>query len=290
MHISINTGCFMKDGVFPKENMENVLLMLKESGFTAADMTLKSVHKHSMEGDHTAYFRGIKEYSDAIGLAINQTHAPFFEGVPIPEHYTECLLKCLDYTAVLGAGVMVVHADAWYEKDYLQWDYQKVLQTVYEVYAPVVKRAEKLGVKIAMETLHEWLGNLYHRVRLCTFVEELDDIIGKFHSPNVGVCWDFGHANVVYKEEQFAAMKRLKNKVIATHVHDNKRKWDDHILPYQGAIDWSVAMKTLAECGYEGDLTLEIGKGNMPPPLLADYMRYACKTVNSLKELFETYT
>ena len=29
--------------------------------------------------------------------------------------------------------------------------------------------------------------------------------------------------------------------LVTTHVHDNKRREDDHLVPYQGTIDWPAA-------------------------------------------------
>jgi len=289
MRISINENYLTYR---PKERrtQAEALKLIRDVGFDTVDFGLFTLGKHPDEsGDHTAWIASRRDYCDQLGLKINQTHAPFYEGCPMPEGYRERLLQCVKDTAALGAECMVVHADTWYEKSYNQWNYEAVLGAVYEVYAPAVELATRLGVKIAMETLHEWLGNVYHRVRLCTFVEELNDIVGKFNCDTVGVCWDFGHAGLVYKNDQAEAMKRLKYPILATHIHDNTFKRDSHNLPFQGSIDWYKAMRALAEVGYAGDLTLELNHGAIPDELAPDFLDYTYKTAKHLADVFASY-
>ena len=289
MRISINENYVRCRPNIKRDQLES-LKLIRDGGFDTIDFGLFNIKKRSDEGDdHEAWIKGRREYCDSLGLKVNQTHAPFYEGRPMPEGYQTRLLQCVKDTAILGADCLVVHADTWYEEKYNQWDYDAVVDHVYEVFAPVVELATKLGVKIAMETLHEWLGNVYHRVRLCSFVEELNDIVGRFNCNTVGICWDFGHAAIVYKEDQFDAMKRLKYPIIATHIHDNIFKYDNHNLPFQGSINWDEAMKTLAELGYEGDITLELGYGAIPDALVLDFIRYSHKTGIYLADIFKSY-
>ena len=286
MRISINEN-YLTFRPRERRTQEQALRLIRDAGFDTVDFGLLTLGKHPDEvGDHAAWIASRRSYCDELGLKINQTHAPFYEGCPMPEGYRERLLECVRDTAALGAECMVVHADTWYEKSYNQWNYEAVLAKVYEVYAPAVELAARLGVRIAMETLHEWLGNVYHRVRLCAFVEELNDIVGKFNCDTVGVCWDFGHAGLVYKDDQFEAMKRLKHPIIATHVHDNDFKRDAHRLPFQGSIDWYKAMQSLAEVGYAGDLTLELTHGALPDELAPDFLDYTYKTAQHLADAF----
>ena len=290
MRLSVNERYFSRRPDGSRRSRSETLQLVKASGFDTVDFGLSAMQNDADDtGDHREWICRHRDLCDRLGLKVNQTHAPFFEGRPMPEGFVERVMQSLEDSAVLGADCMVVHADAWFEPDYVQWDYPKVVQSVYEVFAPIVERAEKLGVKLAMETLHEWLGNHYHRMRLCTFVEELDDIVGRFASENVGVCWDFGHAAIVYKQDQFRAMKRLKSRVIATHVHDNNAQTDLHGLPYSWSTNWEEGMKTLAEIGYQGDLTLEIGHGALPDALAIDFLRYAKCVSTDLAERFAAY-
>jgi sugar phosphate isomerase/epimerase len=87
---------------------------------------------------------------------------------------------------------------------------------------------------------------------------ELIDFVDTWKDPSVGICWDFGHANFAYRD-QATLLKAIGKRLKAVHVQDNPGNSDMHYAPYLGTVDWETAMKTLADIGYEGDLTLEIG-------------------------------
>lgn len=292
MRISINEDYIRLRPGAPKRSQKESLQILKDCGFDTADFGMfcnGGDFQYDGKEDHIAWASMMREYADRIGIRINQSHVPFYEVKPMPEGYVEKLIRCVESSAVLGADCVVVHADTWYEPQYVQWDYDTVLNTIYDVFAPIVETAEKVGVKIAMETLFEVRGSLYHRTRFCSLIEELDDIVGKFNCDTVGVCWDFGHANMAYGKQQFQAMRKMKSKLIATHVHDNIAKYDNHNLPYMGNINWAEGLQTMADLGYEGDLTLEVGYGGFPDDLVKDYVKYAHRTAEYMVEQFESF-
>jgi sugar phosphate isomerase/epimerase len=41
-------------------------------------------------------------------------------------------------------------------------------------------------------------------------------------------------------------------------VHDNRGRTDDHLIPFDGTIDWPGALTAIQKVGYEGTLILEI--------------------------------
>jgi len=289
MRISINEQCARDRINIPARSQKESLKLLRDSGYDTADFGMFHLISEGEKYGRVKWIAEHREYCEQIGIKINQTHPPFYEGRPMPDGFAERLLECVDDSAALGADCMVVHPDTWYKENYVQWDPEEVLNTIYEVLAPVVERAEKRGIKIAMEFMHEWLGSFYHRMRFSSNIEELDAIVSKFNSDTVGVCWDFGHAAMAYKQEQFKYMRRMKSKIIATHVHDNIFKYDNHNLPYHGYIDWEDGLKTLAELGYEGDLTFEIGYCHMPDELVHNFLRFSHEIGEYMKARFEAY-
>ncbi len=50
------------------------------------------------------------------------------------------------------------------------------------------------------------------------------------------VCFDTGHAHMSGGVQP--AFQTLKDLVASTHVHDNHRETDEHLLPFDGQIDW----------------------------------------------------
>ena len=89
-------------------------------------------------------------------------------------------------------------------------------------------------------------------------LEEQIALIDHFNDPSVGGTWDFGHAQLVYKD-QVPALRKLGKRLKATHVQENDGSGDDHFIPFiRGNTPWEKLMPLLKEIGYEGDFTYEI--------------------------------
>jgi len=105
--------------------------------------------------------------------------------------------------------------------------------------------AQPLGVQIAVEVIPNELsraGSIVH------FVE--DDLDG------VGICLDFGHAHL--DGDVIDAVDTVSEHLIATHVHDNRGRSDDHLLPFDGTIDWAATLLAVQKIGYDGPFMFEI--------------------------------
>lgn len=276
MRISINEGYFRKkpDGRNTVERQKEAVSLIAKAGFDAVDFGLFGISPNSclsMTENYIDKAKEVREYCDSLGIAVNQTHAPFYEGKPMPDGYMEAMLRTVEASAALGADCVVVHADNWNEEG-VEFEYSRALDAIYEVYAPVVELAEKVGVNIAMETLFCW--NPEWR-RFCSRREELDDIISRFGTDNVGVCLDTGHWRVAYGAAMTDEIRKLKSKIIATHIHDNKGKTDDHMFPFTATANWDSICAALRDVGYNGDVTLELVYGSFPDELALDAAAFA---------------
>jgi sugar phosphate isomerase/epimerase len=69
----------------------------------------------------------------------------------------------------------------------------------------------------------------------------------------VKLCFDTGHAHI--DGGVTAPLESVRDLVVTTHVHDNRGERDDHLLPYEGTIDWDV---TLAALPPEAPIVLEL--------------------------------
>jgi sugar phosphate isomerase/epimerase len=56
--------------------------------------------------------------------------------------------------------------------------------------------------------------------------------------------------------------------LVTTHLHDNRRTSDDHLVPFDGAIDWAEAAMTLQKVGYEGMWLFELAATDTPRRVL----------------------
>jgi sugar phosphate isomerase/epimerase len=109
----------------------------------------------------------------------------------------------------------------------------------------LLRIAEPLGVQIAVEVIPNELsrpGSIVH------FVE--DDLDG------VGICLDFGHAHL--DGDVLDAVETVSEHLVATHVHDNNGRTDDHLLPFEGTIDWAGTLLAVQKVGYDGPFMFEI--------------------------------
>ncbi len=109
------------------------------------------------------------------------------------------------------------------------------------------EEAGALGVRIAVEVIPNGLSSPESLVAL---IEDQLDL------PRVGACLDFGHACMM--GDPVDAVETLSGNLVTTHVHDNHGKADEHLVPFEGAINWPAALMSLEKIGYDGLLMLEL--------------------------------
>jgi sugar phosphate isomerase/epimerase len=113
--------------------------------------------------------------------------------------------------------------------------------------------AEPLGVRLALEVIPNDVSTPDALVRLIEDDLEMRDM---------GICLDFGHAALW--GDVVDAIETVSGHLITTHVHDNRGKADDHLVPFEGTIDWLAALMAVQKVGYEGTLLFEL-QGAEPP-------------------------
>jgi sugar phosphate isomerase/epimerase len=64
------------------------------------------------------------------------------------------------------------------------------------------------------------------------------------------------------------AIETVAEHLIATHVHDNHRPHDDHLVPYAGGIDWDGALMSMQKVGYDGTYLMELANTGVPADVL----------------------
>ena len=74
--------------------------------------------------------------------------------------------------------------------------------------------------------------------------------------PDIGICMDIGHAHMLGDAAE--AIETASEYLVTTHIHDNRRQNDDHLVPFQGSINWASAMMAFEKIGYDGVLMYEV--------------------------------
>ena len=91
--------------------------------------------------------------------------------------------------------------------------------------------AKERGAQILLENVPNQLTT---PDRLLQFIQysRMDDM---------RICFDTGHAHLATGVQP--AFETLKSRILSTHVHDNLRDKDAHLLPFEGNIDWTETVR-----------------------------------------------
>ncbi|MBO4492014.1 MAG: sugar phosphate isomerase/epimerase [Lentisphaeria bacterium] len=175
-------------------------------------------------------------------------------GMPLPEWHEQLILRhriSIRLCAQYGVDTLAFHTgntlNSVFGKDLNLGDYRSVLIHSIEELLP---DAEKYGVLLALE--NQWMPLNHSRILL--------EIMEYFHSPNLGLCYDSGHGNLMEKGMLFPGKtsvpptweelgepveweEKLIEKfvpwMVNCHLHDNNGILDEHQLPGHGTVDWT---------------------------------------------------
>ncbi|MBQ7010987.1 MAG: sugar phosphate isomerase/epimerase [Clostridia bacterium] len=276
MELSINFLGFVK-----RLGIENAAKLAKAAGFTACDMfiSLDEAASPLLRDDYRDVAAELRKGMEAEGLKCNQTHAPFRYSTKrweAPEHFDE-FVKTLEISAILGAKVCVVHPLHYME--YLGHE-EEVFALNMDYYRRLIPYAKEYGVKIGVENM--WRRHPIRRnisFDTCSTAEEFVRYVDTLDSEYAVACLDLGHIVLPDGPHSPAEFIRIlgHDRLQSLHVHDNDYTNDQHLLPYQGKLDWASITKALGEIDYTGDFTFEIGEQviAVPNELLGDVLNYA---------------
>ena len=113
-------------------------------------------------------------------------------------------------------------------------------------------------VQVAVEVIPNSLSNAESLVRM---IEDDIDL------PDVGICLDFGHAHIM--SDVVDAIENVSGHLWTTHIHDNNGRRDDHLVPFEGSIEWARALMATQKVGYDGTYMLEVAGAGAPADVLA---------------------
>ncbi len=126
--------------------------------------------------------------------------------------------------------------------------------------------AEPFGVRVTVEVVPNELsraGSLVH------FVEEVVEDM------DIGICLDFGHAHI--DGDLVETIETVSEHLAAVDVHDNQGRADDHLVPFEGTIDWPAALTAVQKVGFDGPLMLELAARGSTKETLARARRARLK-------------
>lgn len=260
---STNIGAFLPDGGF--NPVTYTIHECAAAGFPVLDMNFcEAMNPRSrMHGDDWRdYVRGLAACAEENGVMFRQSHLPYYDvfGETDPsrkDFMEEMIRRSIEGSAMLGVRWCVIHPTTLWGRSRAE-----CLAANLSYYAPHVALAARLGTGIALENdFGEKNGQRFY----CAEIDELCELVDAFHVPNVGVCYDFGHAHLMGGSHT-EKLRQIGTRLRAVHVQDNDGKTDGHRIPGRGNDDWQDAMRGLAAIGYCGELTYEIqNEGRLLP-------------------------
>ena len=119
--------------------------------------------------------------------------------------------------------------------------------------------------KIAKSNTVIALENLPQRWPYSYDAAEIAETVRGYKIPNLGVCFDSGHANLG-DINPVQAVSSLGKTLVTTHLHDNfgwtgprssHLATDLHLVPGLGTIDWRAMLLAFRKIGYKGPYIFE---------------------------------
>lgn len=274
--------------------MMDCVKRLHKIGYEDVDFNFCLMNQYDLELSNDKWMNWVKEMKEllsSLNMTASQSHTPFYNvldpSTVADRDYTEEMVRrSIIAAGELGVKATVIHAGTYFSDN----DYSRMLKDNVEYMKPHVELAAKYGMSIAVENLFDKMDHKLG-IRKPRFMARTVDVIElcdalRQHYENVGICWDFGHANEMGLNQP-QALEMIGNRLIAVHVQDNYGINDDHLFPYHGNIEWEPIMKTLKKIDYKGVFAYETHKATMrvPEPLIDAILQYSLQLGNYLISL-----
>lgn len=179
------------------------------------------------------------------GITVETLHAPF-QGINAmwsedDKEGEEMLLRLIDSVdkcAKYGIPTTIVHVSSGRPMP-------EISEKGIARYERLFDYAKEKGVKVALENLR--------------YLENLAFLMERYDYPVF--CWDTGHENCYTDGVKY--MEHFGERLGALHIHDNKvvKDRDDHLLPYDGNIDFEEVAQHIAKNGNNITVMLEVNRG-----------------------------
>jgi len=232
MEIGINLYCYGDEKMLSVEKQAE---LMEENGFTKTfdfPSSRKTCERNA-------------EILSKYGISYDTLHAPF-KGINSMwrqgdegDAMLERLIDGVDKCALVGAGVLIVHLSSGIPAP-------RISDTGFARFDALMEHAEKKNIKIAYENQR--------------FVANIAAVMEGY--PEAGFCWDVGHEGCFAFGKKY--MPLFGDRLSALHLHDNHKVFngDEHMIPFDGKLDYGYIAKEIADSKYTGTLMLELMRSN----------------------------
>jgi sugar phosphate isomerase/epimerase len=153
-------------------------------------------------------------------------------------------LATLEVAAAVPYAALVLHAGVPDPFGTAADNHVGALVRSLEELSPV---AQRYSVQLAVEVIPNALS---------TAAALVDLLESDLDAEHLGICMDVGHARLM--GDVVEAIETCSGHLVTTHLHDNRGKTDDHLVPGKGAIDWDATLLAFQKVGYDGAWMFEL--------------------------------
>lgn len=242
------------------------LAQIAAHGFEAVEVFATRSH---FDYHDTAAIKELGGWLKDTGLALHGIHAPVVESMQGAGKWGPAISNAVSDTSKrqaavreadaalniareLGAGVFVVHLGT----PTVQGG-ENNRTAAFRSVEDLCRLAEPLDIRVALEVMPNPLSD----------AAQLVDVLERdLDFPRAGICLDFGHAFLM--GDVADQIETVAEHLVTTHVHDNGGKKDDHMVPFDGRINWDLALMTMQKVGYDGTYLMELANLSTPAEVL----------------------
>lgn len=227
-------------------------------GFNVIEVFATQTHFDYHDPRHVA---DVRRWMDELGQTCWSLHAPICDGfvagvwgrafsnattnAPARQEAIDETRASIEAASALGCSVVVLHLGIPRGQPIPPDDNDAA--ALARSLEPIADACTRAGIRLALEVIPNDLATPG------ALLEWLD---GELELGGTATCLDVGHAHLVGGAPEAAEM--LAGYVATTHIHDNRGTSDDHLVPFQGTIDWPATMTALFKIGYAGPLVFEL--------------------------------
>ena len=295
MNVATTTRAVVRGCGGERYSIFKTLAMLRDAGFSIVDWyapECELLDGREEAGDCERWKRWaceVRDCAEKLGLRFCQMHAldqNYARGEAYAQYISRASEKTFLAAQILGVRDAAIHPILSAPE---RRDFDHCIADNVAYFSKLAVTAGKYGLRLAIENMlskrhfdgtEEW--------RFCTSWQAHRALVSALDFENVGYCFDVGHANYT-GTDPYDVPVAMGKRLFAIHVHDNDTFSDQHLLPYQGTIDFNRFTQGLADAGYAGNMTMEVinAANRMPEPMAMLTLKAICEAARHLADKVE---
>jgi sugar phosphate isomerase/epimerase len=213
------------------------------------------------------HVRDVAQWFGDHGVSLHSLHAPLYSdwnwgrsgGLLISIAYLERrariasmdeIKRAIEVAELLPFRYLVLHLGLPYE----EYDLRK-FDAAFTSLEHLKIFAKERGTKVMIENITSDLSSPAHLESFLNYTR-LD----------LKICFDAGHAHCAGGVQP--AFRALRDHIAAVHIHDNHGEKDEHLLPFEGDINWTETMRDFRSADGQFPVLFELHSEQPEPNVL----------------------